>query len=48
MAADPALSPARISEATRAFFLALSQPHTLPEFEGLQARSTSHLSPQPP
>jgi hypothetical protein len=36
MAADPALSLSRISEAMRAFFSTLSDPESLPEFETLQ------------
>lgn len=45
MAADPALSPTRIAEAMRAFFTALSQPDTLPEFQSLQVSSMSNTSP---
>ena len=37
LAADPALSLERISEAMRGFFQALSEPNALPEFDGLQA-----------
>ena len=38
MAADPALSLERIAGAMRSFFVALSEPDTPPEFDGLQVR----------
>ena len=38
MAADPALSLARVQEAARAFFALVADPASLPEFEALQVR----------
>lgn len=38
MAADPALSLARVQEAARAFFALVADPASLPEFESLQVR----------